>query len=98
DIQSTLRRLDEEIVGHKQQIARSQVEIARLQDTRMVLMRLAEDDIAHAEAERAERAGMIAGEHAKPVLIVRKTTEEPKEQPKGKTVHARANGATKTAK
>lgn len=105
DIQATLRRLDEEIVGRKQQIAMHQVEIARLQDTRSLLMQLAEDDIAQAEAARAERAAMLPGEHAKPVLIVRKTGTGDEEGSAsqaakyGKTVHARTNGtATKTEK
>jgi hypothetical protein len=72
DIAATIRRLDEEIVGHHQQIARHRVEIMQLQDTRKVLMGLAEDDIAHAESSRAERANVIAGEHSRPQLIVRK--------------------------
>jgi hypothetical protein len=83
DVQATLRRLDEEIVGHKQQIARHQVEIARLQDTRMVLMHLVESDQEAAEAaRREERVNLINGQHAKPVLIVRKTgsDEKPKKE------------------
>ena len=73
DVSATLRRIDEEIVGHRQTIARSQVEIMRLQDTRQVLARLVEDD-QHAEQQaKLERAGVIEGAHAKPVLIVRQT-------------------------
>lgn len=108
DIQATLRRLDEEIVGHRQQIARHQVEIARLQDTRVLLMGLAEDDIAHAEAAKANRVSALAtaGEHAKPVLIVRKTgsgdedgTESQRRKTGGTTLHASVNGhATKSEK
>jgi len=76
DVSSTLRRIDEEIVGHKQRIAFSQVEIARLQDTRQVLMRLVEDD-QHAEEEsKLERLRIINGAHAKPELIVRRTEVE----------------------
>lgn len=100
DIQATLRRLDEEIVGHKQQIAMHQVEIVRLQDTRNLLMTLAEGDIARAEASRAERASahMLDGMHSKPVLIVRKTGSGDEGPPPNATVHARANGHTKTGK
>lgn len=72
DVQATLRRIDEEITGHTQQIARHRVEIARLQETRLVLMNLAEGDIVAAHATREERAGVINGAHAKPMLIVRK--------------------------
>lgn len=98
DVQATLRRIDEEIVGHKQQIAMHQVELVRLQDTRNVLMGLAEADIAHAEASKAERAEarLTAGEHAKPVLIVRKVGSGEDGPPK--TIHARANGETKVDK
>lgn len=96
DVQATLRRIDEEIVGHKQQIAMHQVELVRLQDTRNVLMGLAEADIAHAESAKAERvnASLMAGEHAKPMLIVRPTGSG--EAPK--TVHARVNGHKKADK
>jgi hypothetical protein len=73
DVSATLRRIDEEIVGHKQAIARSQVEIMRLQDTRQVLARLVEDDQHAEQVSKMERLGVIAGEHAKPVLIVRQT-------------------------
>lgn len=73
DMPTTLRRLDEEIVGHHQNIARSQVAIMRLQDTRKLLMGLAEDDQAALERDKLERAGVIAGAHASPQLIVRKT-------------------------
>lgn len=98
DVQATLRRIDEEIVGHKQQIAMHQVELVRLQDTRNVLMGLAEADIAHAEASKAERvnARLMAGEHAKPMLIVRPTGSGEDEPPK--TVHARVNGHKKADK
>lgn len=85
DINATLRRLDEEIVGHKQRIAFSQVEIARLQDTRLVLMRLVEDDQHAAETAVTERAGLINGAHAHPQLIVRKTgSGEPAKAEKAK--------------
>jgi hypothetical protein len=73
DINATLRRLDEEILGHKQRIAFSQVEIARLQDTRQVLMRLVEDDQRAEQQAKLERVGVLAGAHAKPELIVRMT-------------------------
>lgn len=97
DVQATLRRLDEEIVGHKQAIARHQVEIARLQDTRTVLMNLAESDIEAAQAHREERGAHITnGQHAKPVLIVRKTGSGDEGPPP--TMHAKNGGETKTSK
>lgn len=91
DINSTLRRIDEEIVGHKQRIAYSQVEIARLQDTRQVLARLVEDDQHAEQMNRLERLGVTAGEHAKPVLIVRKTGTGDED---GSASHAAKNGTT----
>lgn len=72
DVQATLRRIDEEITGHHQQIARHRVEIARLQETRLVLMGIAEGDMAAAERASQERVHTINGAHARPVLIVRK--------------------------
>jgi hypothetical protein len=73
DVQATLKRIDDQIVTHKQNIARSQVEIMRLQETRIVLMGLAEEDQAAAGYAREERQGVVSGSHAKPMLIVRKT-------------------------
>jgi hypothetical protein len=73
NVDATLRRLDEEIVGHRQQIATHQVAIARLEDTRKVLMGLAEGDQIAREVAKAERVGQISGEHARPMLIVRRT-------------------------
>lgn len=93
DVNATLRRIDEEIVGHKQRIAMSQVEIARLQDTRQVLQRLVEDDQQAASDAKLQRAGTIAGEHAKPVLIVRKTGTGDEE---GTASKARKNGTAVT--
>lgn len=72
DVQATLRRIDEEITGHHQQIARHRVEIARLQETRLVLMGIAEGDMAAAERASQQRVHTINGAHARPVLIVRK--------------------------
>lgn len=72
DVEGTLRRIDEEITGHKQNIARSQVEVMRLQETRLVLMGIAEGDAAAHEQAKAERVHTINGSHAKPVLIVRR--------------------------
>jgi len=72
DVQATLRRIDEEITGHHQQIARHRVEIARLQETRLVLMGIAEGDAAAHERASQERVHTINGAHARPVLIVRK--------------------------
>lgn len=71
-VDETLRRLDQEIVAHEQQIAMHQVEIMRLTTTRRTLMGIVENDQAAAEARRAE-PGMLPGSHAKPMLIVRRT-------------------------
>lgn len=74
-VDDTLRRLDEEIVQHRKEIAGHQVAIMRLEDTRRVLMGLVEGDQIAAEMVRAERAaapGQING-HASPLLIVRRT-------------------------
>ena len=78
--QATIRRLDEEITGRRQQIAALQVEIARLEDSRRVFMSLMEAD-QHATETRAQRAegpppGLSNGSHGKPMLIVRKTTQD----------------------
>jgi hypothetical protein len=92
DVNATLRRIDEEIVGHKQAIARSQVEIMRLQDTRQVLARLVEDDQAAEQHAKLERAGIIAGEHSKPVLIVRRTGSGDEEGTASKAAKEGLNG------
>lgn len=52
DVVGTLKRIDDEIIQRRQNIAYHQVEIARLEDTRKVLMSLAEDDEERAEAAR----------------------------------------------
>ena len=72
DIQATLRRIDDEITFCRQEIARQQVSIVRLEDTRRVLMGIAESDQASREAGTAERLGAINGSHARPEIIVRK--------------------------
>jgi hypothetical protein len=71
DVQATLRRIDEQITAHTQSINRSRLEITRLQETRIVLMGLAEEDIITAEAERQHRLGGGMNGHAAPKLIVR---------------------------
>lgn len=73
NVDATLRRIDEEIVAHRQQIAAHQVSIARLEDSRKVLMGLAEGDQIAREVAKTERVGQINGEHARPMLIVRRT-------------------------
>jgi hypothetical protein len=85
DVQGTLRRIDEQITQHNQNIARSRVEIARLQEARLVFAGLAEEDIIAAHAGKEERQGMINGAHARPVLIVRKvgSDEVMKQQAEG---------------
>lgn len=70
DIHHTLTRIDREITERRQQIAYQQVEIARLEDTRRVLMGLAEADMARPESEPTAQ---INGANARPVLIVRRT-------------------------
>lgn len=84
--QATLRRLDGEITQRRQQIAALQVEIARLEDTRRVLMSLDEADqmAAHSRHEPPPST-LMNGSHAKPVLIVRKTTEDSPPAEKGPT-------------
>lgn len=79
-LDETLRRLDQEIVAHEQQIAMHQVEIMRLTTTRRTLMGIVENDQAAAEARRAE-PGLLPGSHAKPMLIVRRvgSGDEPPE-------------------
>ena len=75
NVDATLRRIDEEIVDHRQQIAAHQVAIMRLEDSRKVLMGLAEGDQIAAEMARAERTaapGEIYG-HGRRMLIVRRT-------------------------
>ena len=82
-----LRRIDDEITDHRQQIAAHQVHIARLEDTRRVLQGLAEQDEAHRHHQTPAGASptLMNGSHAKPVLIVRKVTQdEPQAAPKGK--------------
>jgi predicted phage tail protein len=75
NVDAMLRRIDEEITQHNQEIAARQVAIMRLQDSRRVLMGLAEGDQIKAEMARAERAGAPAqiNGHAQPMLIVRRT-------------------------
>lgn len=74
NVDAMLRRIDEEITGHRQEIAARQVAIARLEDSRRVLMGLAEGDQIKAEMARAERVGAPAqiNGHAQPMLIVRR--------------------------
>jgi hypothetical protein len=73
DPQGTLRRIDDQIMQHNQNIARSRLEIARLQETRIVIMGLVEEDIFVAQQAKEERAGIANGAHAVPKLIVRPT-------------------------
>ena len=79
DVQGYLKRLDAEITMHRQQIAMHQVEIARIEDARRVVMGIAESD-AH-PAHPAGEPLLVNGSHAKPVLIVRKSTEAFPEEP-----------------
>jgi len=74
NVDAMLRRIDDEITAHRQEIAGRQVAIARLEDSRRVLMGLAEGDQIKAEMARAERTGAPAqiNGHAQPMLIVRR--------------------------
>jgi hypothetical protein len=72
DVDAMLRRIDAEILRNRQQIRFYQSEITRLQDSRLVLQDLVEHDQNSAREAREERQGVISGEYAKPVLIVRK--------------------------
>src|SRR5580765_7905988 len=81
DVDAMLRRIDQEIVQHRQEIAGRQVAIARLEDSRKVLQGLVEGDQIAAEMARAERGaapGQING-HARPMLIVRRTGSDEEE-------------------
>jgi hypothetical protein len=75
-LNDTLRRIDQEIDHRRQQIAIQQVEIARLEDSRKTLMRLADDDIAAAQMAREQQQSLGRSSSAKPLLIVRQTTED----------------------
>lgn len=73
--QQLLKRIDDEITGHRQQIAAHQVHIARLEDTRRVLQGLAEADM-EAKTVAGTTPALERGQNGKPVLIVRKMTED----------------------
>lgn len=75
-LNDTLRRIDQEIDHRRQQIAIQQVEIVRLEDSRKTLMRLADDDIAAAQMAREQQQSLGRSSSAKPLLIVRQTTED----------------------
>src|SRR5688572_14989607 len=73
DISATLRRIDEEITGWRQQIARARNEIGRLEETRLTILGLAEADQA---AHHAGGPALLPGSAAHPQLIVRRTGGE----------------------
>jgi len=75
NMQAMLRQIDENIDRRRQHIAVLRVEISELEDSRKTLMRMADDQIAAAEYERQQKS-LGAGSSAKPMLIVRKTSEE----------------------
>lgn len=100
--QTTLKRIDDEITERRQRIAAWQVEIARLEDTRRVLMGLAEaDQMAHAARHEPTPSVLGNGSHGKPMLIVRRTTEDAppakaqKKQRKTRDMSARATWRSK---
>ena len=72
DVSATLRRIDEEINATRQEIARRQIDLVRLEDARRVIMGMAEADQA-AGAHRAGPQLLEPGSHARPQLIVRPT-------------------------
>lgn len=71
NIPAYLRKLDDEIREHRQHIALHQVEIARLEDARRVMIGLAEKD----EAKANGTAALPASE--KPLLIMREARTAP---------------------
>ena len=68
DITSTLRRIDEEINGTRQQIAALQVNIIRLEDARRVLMGIAEAD----QMKHAGHGEALLLDGAQAEIVVRK--------------------------
>lgn len=72
----TLRRIDDEITTCRQEIARQQVNIARLEDTRRVLMGLEEADQTAQQMRKEDRQSVIAGSSARPMLVVRRIAED----------------------
>lgn len=83
DVAATLKRIDDEIVQRRQNIAYHQVEIARLEDTRRVLMGLAEEDIER--AEQARNPERIAAQPVVQSITVRKIGGGEEEGPPPKT-------------
>lgn len=85
EVSKMLKRIDDEITSHRQQIAAHQVHIARLEDSRRVFMGLAEADQMAAQGAPVEATPALSnGSHGKPMLIVRKTTQDtppPAEKP-----------------
>lgn len=72
NVDAMLRRIDDEITQHNQEIAARQVAIMRLQDTRKVLMGLAEGDQIAAEEAKLQRGAAQLNGHSAPMLIVRR--------------------------
>lgn len=73
NVQNYLRRLDDEIGQHRRDIAVHQVEIARLEDARRVVIGLAEKDATIAAEGPARQ---LNGHAEKPLLIVREAKSE----------------------
>lgn len=71
-VSAQLRRIDEEITSHRRQIAVHQIEIVRLEDARLVISALAEQD----QARPAKGDQLHINGAQRPVLVVRKTAEE----------------------
>jgi hypothetical protein len=69
-----LKRLDEEMSRWHQTIRDARNAILQLQETRLTLMGLVEDDEATAEQLKMARVNGGDGTHVKPVLILRRNT------------------------
>jgi hypothetical protein len=89
-----LRRIDQEITGHRQQIARLQVEIARLEDARLVISALAERDQM---GPGIVEPPLLAGSQG-PLLVVRKAHSGVEEGPAPKQKHKRETIAPRSHK
>lgn len=69
NVSAYLRKLDDEISGHRQAIALHQLEIARIEDARRVIVGIEERDSGHFGADYA-----LNGAPVSPVLIARRPT------------------------
>lgn len=89
DVVGTLKRIDDEIIQRRQNIAYHQVEIARLEDTRKVLMSLAEDD--QERAEQARNPERLSGPIEQTITVRKIGGGEEGPPPKANGGHAPVN-------